>query len=360
MTIYTPFLKLKQNELQAIASLATDIASTIRPLLDIPRPSKTPTEADILDRLRLGDKELGKMITTHDDMEFFLDNYDLDDTVLLNGRPQYEAILDTFSAHNPIPVLALNRVTNHNASAIAFASARSKSVGLRLHIGDIESFALAEKSLDDLWAAMKWKIESVHLLLDFRYLDSDVDVLPITIAFINKFNAKYATSSITSTGSIIPANISELIKTNNSLEVERREITLWEALRAEPGLSQLIFGDYCVVSPDYSDAELDPRLLRQVSTPKVFYPFAKSMFVSRGSSFESHPKGNGQYFDLADSIVTRPYYRKEPYSAGDRYIYVRSSLSPSRPAKAGTQGSWTKAMTNAHITYVSRALRGLP
>ena len=75
-------------------------------------------------------------------------------------------------------------------------------------------------------------------------------------------------------------------------------------------------------------------------------------FVVRGSSLHYNPKGNDQFFDIADAIVVEPFYRKPPYSYGDKYINDRSNLSAKKPAKAGSQGSWIKATLSAHITYV--------
>lgn len=360
MKIYTPFLKLKQNELQAVADMDADVISSIRPAFDIPRPSKSPSEADILERLRLGYKELAKTLSQHENLTFFIDNYDLDDTVTLLGRPQYDFILDLMKSLAPTPVVAMNRVPDHNISAIRFAEAFGRRVGLRLQQEEMESFFLLEPKLDQLFLSMKGKVDHVDVLVDFRCITSPGDAAATAKFFLAKYLTKYKAASIACTGSVIPANISELVKTNSRIEVERQEILAWEALKASPGLENIIFGDYGVVSPDYSDAEIGQQLLRQVSTPKVFYPFERSFYIARGSSFESHPKGNDQFFDLADDIANHRAYRQSAYSMGDAYVFARSAKSLNKPKKAGSQGSWTKAMTIAHVTFVSRRLRGLP
>lgn len=360
MTIYKPFLKLKQNELQAISDLTPDVISTIAPFFDIPRVSKIQTEKMIIDRLQLGLSQLDKTAQKYDKLNFFIDNYDLDDNILLQQTHQYSYILDNFAHLNSIPVIALNRVQEHNATAISYAEKRSRSIGLRLQLDDMESFALAQPDLKSLWHSMQGIIENIHVFLDFRYIEDEKNSSSIANAFLKKFTKEFSFTTVSSTGSSIPANISNLIKTNKTLEFRRSEIGIWENIRSQSQLDHLNFGDYAVVSPDYSDAEIGAQLLRQVSTPKVFYPFGNSFFAARGVSFESSPLGNNQFFELADKIEQHQSYRQPPYSIGDDYIYRRSSKSPNKPLKGGTQGSWTKAMTSAHITFVSRWLRGLP
>ena len=153
--------------------------------------------------------------------------------------------------------------------------------------------------------------------------------------------------------------IRDRLKTNSKIEVDRVELQLWLALK-NAGHTQVTFGDYGIVSPDYSDAELQPWLLRQVSTPKAFYCFDDRLYATRGSSLETHPLGNGQFFGLADDIVAHRGFRGRPYSDGDKYIFDRSLASNNKPLKAGSQGSWTKAMTTAHLTFMINRLGGPP
>ncbi|MDT4845674.1 Beta protein [compost metagenome] len=88
------------------------------------------------------------------------------------------------------------------------------------------------------------------------------------------------------------------------------------------------------------------------SAPKVFYTTQGEFYAERGGQFSGHPKGYGQYFDIANNIVSKKYYRGHKYSKGDKYIFDRSNLSPKLPAKGGAPGSWIKATLSAHITYV--------
>ncbi|MBN0120112.1 hypothetical protein JTL56_34775, partial [Pseudomonas aeruginosa] len=59
MIKYVPFLKLKQNEIQSVGVLDGGIRDQIAPMYDIPRTQKVMDEAEVIDRLRIADKELG-------------------------------------------------------------------------------------------------------------------------------------------------------------------------------------------------------------------------------------------------------------------------------------------------------------
>jgi len=357
MIIYTPFLKLKQNELQAIGELSPDVVHSLRPLYDVPRTSKNLTDKNIIERIQKGAKELKKLNNKYPGIPFYLDNYDLDDTILLNGHSQYGHIIRSFHEFNPIPIAALNRVPEHNEFAIQYAKEHSKIIAVRLQKQDIESFKLSEKELREIWKHLDPGAIDIHVLLDFRHLTDVEGAELISKKFLSSFKGKFHASLMCMTGSPIPANITELVATGASTSIDRPEFKLWSALKKEEGFNELIYGDYGVISPEYSDAELDPRILRQVSTPKVFYSYGGSFFVSRGYSLDKHPNGNGQFFTIADEIVEKSFYRKSAYSFGDKYVFDRSYLSPQKPLKAGSQGSWIKAMTAAHITFISRSLR---
>ncbi|HBO3186081.1 hypothetical protein QAA80_28785, partial [Pseudomonas aeruginosa] len=106
MIKYVPFLKLKQNEIQSVGVLDGGIRDQIAPMYDIPRTQKVMDEAEVIDRLRIADKELGNARGKDIDYKFFVDNFDVDDSVDLGGVPQYRAVLTMLSNYRVMPVLA--------------------------------------------------------------------------------------------------------------------------------------------------------------------------------------------------------------------------------------------------------------
>jgi len=81
MIKYVPFLKLKQNEIQSVGVLDGGIRDQIAPMYDIPRTQKVMDEDEVIDRLRIADKELGNALENGINYKFFVDNFDVDDSV---------------------------------------------------------------------------------------------------------------------------------------------------------------------------------------------------------------------------------------------------------------------------------------
>lgn len=357
MTVYFPFLKLKQNEILCLGTLSKFIRLKIRPFFDFPRTSKSQTEIEILKRLELGLTKMKALHSKVNSFEFYLDNFDLDDDIELYGQPQYRYILKAFEALRPTPVLALDRNSDHNKAVYDYLLKFGGAAAVRLQLADIESWTLVRRKLMVLWGELnKCGATRIDLIIDTRVLKDSFSSAQIIEDFLQKFFKEFLAHTIIVTGSSIPSNIGELIDTGKTKTVNRNEFHLWRYLASKPAMQDIRFGDYGVVSPEYSDIDLDPKLFRTVSTPRAIYPFDDKMFVVRGVSFQSHPKGNGQYFEIAEKIESQSFFRKRPYSIGDAYIHDRSKSSSKLPAKAGSPGSWVKATLCCHITYLGTTL----
>jgi hypothetical protein len=355
---YAPFLKFKQNEIQAVFSISLDVQKYTLPLFDIPKEKKQDTELDLLNRLSKGERQLAAHSKKIPSLDFFIDNYDLDDSVLLGGVEQYRYILSALQAYNIIPVVAFDRAPDHNVAAIEYCKSKSKKLGIRLQVEDFESFNLIKSKLIKVLAeASSAGVTNTYLIFDCRMIEKedDVDDLKVLIEkFYNQCSQQVSISHYIVAGSVIPANITKLMKTKTTMMVERLEDKLWRKLRATPGLSNLNYGDYGVVSPEFSESDLSGELMSKIMAPKVFYTKGDEFYAQRGGQFQGHVKGYGQYFDMADNIVSKSFFRGHTYSDGDKYIHVRSQLSALRPKKGGSPGSWIKALLISHITYVVR------
>ncbi|WAC45207.1 hypothetical protein OU997_03160 [Pseudomonas sp. SL4(2022)] len=355
---YAPFLKFKQNEIQAVFSIYPDVQNFTLPLFDIPKEKKQDTESDILSRLRKGEKQLAAHSNKIPNLHFFIDNYDLDDSVLLCGAQQYRYILNELKAYNIIPVVAFDRAPDHNVAAIEYCKNNSGSLGIRLQTEDFQSFNLLKPKLAKILAeAAGVGVTKTYLVFDCRLIEKqgDVDDLHASIEkFYKQCSQQFMISHYIVVGSVIPANIAKLMKTKTTMMVERLEDKLWRKLAAIPETSTINYGDYGVVSPEFSESDLPVNLMPKYMAPKVFYTTAGEFYAERGGQFQGHAKGYGQYFDIADNIVSKPYFRDGGYSDGDKYIHARSNLSARRPQKGGAPGSWIKATLSSHITFVVR------
>lgn len=352
MIKYVPFLKLKQNEIQGVGVLDEAIRNQIAPMYDIPRSQIIMTDSAIIDRLRIADKELknaqGKSIA----YKFFIDNFDIDDNIDLEGAPQYRAILNKLSNYSVMPVVAFDRHPDHNVAALEFVKSRPGSeVGIRLQMVDIESYSLTKSNLQALWPDLiSANPQSVILLLDLRIIDDRADTKKKVEKFLASFLNDFLVTTIVVSGSVVPASIAGLVNTNAEAHVAREEYKLWRALIATPQFNKVLFGDYGIVSPEYSDVEMKPEFISSRAAPKVFYTYHESFFIIRGRRFKTHKYT--QYFNISDAIVNQPFFRSPAYSYGERYIHDRSFNAPIRSTKTGNPGTWIKSSTAAHITFV--------
>lgn len=354
---YTPFLKFKQNEISAMAEFANARGDEVIPFFDVPRP-KDMSAVDILDRLRIGVKQLEKQWSNS---SFYIDNFDLDDSIDLNGLSQYKYILDSVKHLDVIPVVALNRDARHNGAALAFVKNAGSKVAIRFTLEDIESYKLAKSEISSLWEQIEnVEPDEVHLVIDFRVILSGLDGLKnYAVNFVKTFAADFNFDKVIFSGSSIPPVITSVLSTNSSVVIERQEWHLWKLIEGalpKPILPKSEFGDYGLVSPEYSDLELEIWLVQGVAAPKVFYTYDTKHFVMRGGAFKTHPSGYGQYFDMADALVVMPFFRKIKYSFGEDYIYERSALAPVRAKRGGSPSSWLKATLVTHITFVVDSL----
>jgi hypothetical protein len=355
MINYIPFLKLKQNEILAIKTLKDDHIDSVVPFFDIPRPKNQNTE-EIINRVMTGKAQADKYLN---DIEFYLDNYDLDDTIKIGKSPQYEIILEQFKNHKVIPVAALNRDNHHNSSALKYTYLNNNHIAIRLTREDVESYKISSFELEPLIKKIQLSsVVKIDIIFDFRFINTDIKTLfHNTSIFMDELFKLSDFHRIIITGSSIPASIRDILKTKTSAVIKRKEWELWAHITTNTKLRPyLIYGDYGVVSPDYTDVELEFYMLTNVAAPKAIYTHTDEFYVVRGGAFKTHPDGYAQYYDIADFLIDHAHFRSSSDSEGEKYIYERSYKKTPRARKAGSPSSWLKATLVSHMTYLVRNL----
>jgi Beta protein len=347
MITYVPFLKAKRGELTAMGELTPKVKQAICPFLDFPRKKAqydshayASTAHSIATSLK---KHWG------DDAEFYFDDLDIAQNLKVEGEHQYAYVLGALRELQVIPVVGLDR-TNHNATVARLkrnGEIASTTVAVRAVQSDFEDFDLNKDEIAYDLSDVFEGFEDIHLILDCR-LCSGANV-PTTAqqiaAFAQKFCAVYSKARrVIVTGSSIPASIRDVIAVDSTETVARRELEIITKARDLSDLN-LIVGDYATVSPFYSDADLDPKLMQTVMTPRLIYPFKHSFFVTRGVSMKSG--GQEQYVGLTTELCAQGFFRRS-YSTGDDYFYEKSQGI----GKNATNGTVVKPSVVAHITYM--------
>jgi len=351
MPKYIPFLKAKANEFGAIKSLSKERKQLIAPFFDLPL-KKDLDEKKLIKNIDAIARKFCLNMTGVP--EYFIDDYDIPDTILIGTRPSYEYLAACLYAEDLHfnPVVGVDRTPDRNACVFTPAitkAVKNKRIALRISSDDLISYNLIKADILALIAMGNGIYDRWVLVIDNRVCKG-VDV-PARAAQIKAFclaaTADHAYEAIVITGSTLPPVAGEVLPTNSEVHLVRNEILIYN--NAISGLAdyKLVFGDYTIVSPDYSDSDIDPRNMLNVTAPKVIYSYENKHYIVRGGGIKTHRRGFKQYNDIASTIVGKSFFR-HGNSEGDLFLVQKA-------AGLGTTvmpGSILKPTINSHISFM--------
>ncbi|QIF95926.1 beta family protein [Proteus vulgaris] len=361
---YTPFLKLKVSEISALKELDTVKKNKLVPFFDFPRkkPKKSRySTSQESDKSQLFFMDLNRLESKFNNTlkwfeEFYLDNYDVEDEIAIDNKYHYYDIIDRFSKFGMIPVIALDRDPRHILSVIhGFENNlfKHKRVALRLTRDYFLNYDLFKDEIEKILESLSPHIKSFDLIFDCRVCkvgDADKVSKQITnfISNIKTQPTNVKINKIITSGSMIPASISELLKTQSELDIAREEIKIYTSIfNSYNEHYTLVFGDYGCVSPEYSDVELFDEDMQNITTAKIIYPYEDRLFIKRGGRVKSDKY---QYNEFAEYIVNYcNFYRGKEYSAGDLYLFQKANYE----GKSVTAASIVKPLINLHLSYMT-------
>lgn len=348
---YYPFLKLKLNEILAIKDLSPEISEIITPVFDIPRPQKL-TALTVAQAIESGKENLARHWIP--DKEFFLDAYDIPDHIRIHGSHVYQYVLEKFKSFKYIPIVGLNRHQDHFKAVIHFLNElHFKKVGIRLTWDDFVDFSLVKQEISSVIE----KLDGLNItfIFDSRLIvneDTKQKIINDIIKFAPSLIKEFSVEELIISGSSIDANISTHLSTKSETSISRFEWDIYLVTSNTLGSKLVRYGDYCIISPNYSDANIESELIQSVSTPKVFYTEESIIHMFRGGAFKTHPRGRDQYFDIAKKLVNKSFFRGPNYSFGDKFIKEKSKQIGS----ASSQGNWYRMLNNCHMSFVCKDL----
>ncbi|ENK2291010.1 beta family protein [Vibrio parahaemolyticus] len=345
MNNYTPFLKFKVAEIGALKALEDNELSSITPFFDLATKNNI-TADDIENTITKGVRKYELNFKKAN--RFYMDDYDIDDSILIHGSIVYEFLITKFQEIDFIPVIGLDRTDARNKSVLS-PLVLSDTVAIRFNQDDFLSYTIIEDEISDLIDAAKEKYTKFHLILDCRLcINSDpIELSNRLIQFIKLITKDHSFDKIIISGSSIQASIAEILPVSSEKTLSRVECKVFELVNKELPLV-LEFGDYTVISPNYSDVNIPQAALRKVMTPKVIYSYENKHHFLRGSAIETHPRGTKQYNDMCKQLVAYTFFRGKGYSVGDKYLEEKSR-SVGTDALPHTIG---KYLINAHMSYM--------
>lgn len=347
---YTPFFKFKTNEVAGLSVLSSKLKAELTPFFDLPRKDGM-TRADFERSVESCYKKAEKYLATFP--YIFIDSFDIPDSIAEAGSPNCRVVIEAFADFEYVPVLGLDRAADHN-QAILDAKANGEIVSdtavVRFQPDEFASFSLIKDELVELIAAGSDLFSNWIFVFDCRVcLASNRMKLATDVAnFVLAANDAIEVQKYIVVGSSIPATISDIAKPNVESVIARAELEIFHAAQAMLGANLLSLGDYTIVSPTYSELSIEPELLLSVTAPKVFYAYENYHYISRGGRIKTG--GYGQYDVIFGEIVSKSFYRKAPYSWGDKFIKQRAD---GHLEKNVTPSTVLKPTICAHITYMA-------
>lgn len=348
---YIPFLKFKTWEVAGLSVLGKSLQSELTPFLDLVRKdgmTRADFEAHVSSCRKKADKYLSGF------KYLFIDTFDVPDAIAKGVEANCRVVIDEFLDFEYVPVLGLDRALNHNSTILqakADGEILSDIVALRLQVDDFASFELVEDELLELIEAGDDHFNSWIVIFDCRVcLTSDRNKLATDIAnFVLSVRDKAKIDEFIIVGSSVPASITHIARPSDESLIARAELEIFHEAEALVGEDVLALGDYTIISPTYTELTIAPELLLSVTAPKVFYAYKNYHYIARGGRIKT--QGYGQYDDICEEIVGKPFFRNAVFSWGDLFIQQRAD---GHRDKNVTPATILKPTICAHIEYMAR------
>ncbi|MDD2791402.1 MAG: hypothetical protein PHU40_12165 [Sulfurimonas sp.] len=348
MNNYTPFLKLKTNEVTALSEVDKSLQSELTPFFDFPRDNEDMSEEKFIIKAGKAKKSVAKHLKNIP--SFYLDNFDIDSSLTIDGDSNYKYLLELFSNLPIIPVVGIDRNDAHINSVIDAKETgvlNSNQIAVRFTPEDFEDFELVADDIEDMLDEVIGMFEKVDIIFDCRVcIEEDTNAISSNIiVFVTNFIEEYKINKIIVTGSSIPSSIGDVADKKDETEIQRKESNIHSKVAEH---FEIFFGDYTIVSPYYADINIPGSIMPNIMIPKTIYSYDTKHFIIRGGSIKKHPRSYNQFNDQAQIIIRKPFYRGISYSFGDKFIEEKSR----NIGKNVMPGTILKPTINAHITYM--------
>ena len=132
------------------------------------------------------------------------------------------------------------------------------------------------------------------------------------------------------------------------VDIIRHELRLWINIQRDlPESLSLIYGDYGVIHPDFSEATGFSKYINA----KIRYTYQGRITYYRGHGLRHPINDYKQYSELADKVRNSPGYMGRNFSAGDQYVddVADADLNESH----GSPATWVLADMNHHLEYTT-------
>lgn len=358
---YLPILKALQSEYEASAHVDASHAEVIHPLFDVPaigqqrretkkyRNSSTPV-SDYLDEVA---KNIG---TSWKGAPIIADAFNWDAAATVETGEQAIAYLYASLKSEGLsvaPVVGYDRWDDpvYRLAMRGLDLSGAPYVCLRLEISAIEDAIEPEvfhARMGEMLEDMELGASNCAVLVDFGDLTAKslldlTDEAKRVLDLLGGYGFRY----IATAGCSMPKSIDLAVsRPDSQARVIRKEMLLWQTMRASFPNLPLVYGDYGVRGPGSNEGIRNPH-----TNAKIRYTADKVFLVVRGHSVKKE-RQLIQMPKLARAVVKSKDFLAG-FSWGDRVI---QECSTGLPVKCG-HGKWIAYDTSHHLAFVVEEVR---
>jgi hypothetical protein len=347
---YSPCLRWKQGEYQAISHLSPRTKKIITPLIEVPERGydfESGSETKSIDEHV--DKFAHRVLKKWGKAPFFYDlKHVLDSENMSNGQnPLVFLTTDLkFKECSGTPVTGLSRGKNFQQAMQESLKITQNGVCFRISFEEAADSNLAGK-LESLIQSFKLGATNCDLILDLE----SPNFIPLEgigeliFAIVKRLPHLKEWRSFTILATSFPSTMAE-VKYGQTL-VPRHEWPLYKLLTTKLAKANIripTFGDYTINHPDI--ARIDMRLMKPSAT--IRYTIDDGWLIIKGKNVRDH--GRDQYIEHCSTLVSSAYYYGKAFSRADEYIQGCAN----RTESTGNLSTWRWVGTNHHLEKVTK------
>lgn len=342
---YSPCLRWKQGEYQAVLRLKKSSKNAITPLIEIPEIGWDFETKSLKHTIDEHLSPMAKRIRNKWGKDHcFVDLKILDPSMrmatLIHPLEYIFEQLRTLQC-KAIPVTSLDSDFAYNQAVKSTNTTDGLGICLRIALADAagKGFKLG---IDNLLNSLGAKPKECDLILDigspnFEPIEGFSKLLQITIS---KIPHLYNWRTFTILGGSFPSTVAEI--RGRLSTVTRSEWILYKDLSKQlnhTGTRIPRFGDYTISHPGVT--QLDMRLVKPAS--KLIYTINDAFYVRKGPNVRDN--GFTQYRTFCRDLIKSPLYLGDKFSSGDNYIHGCANNTET----TGNLTTWKWVGTNHHI-----------
>ena len=329
--MYTPIVKWKAGERQALQQLSPAVKAQVRPLIEMVKPS-----AAFPDELQ----------RVWGSSEVLLDARPVEDEPPPAGA-SWLAWSIAESAKRNLRLVPVATTDGDLISAAELARIYRRGCALRVPQSVLFEDALRDR-VSDAIGQLGLGAEEIDLILDLGAVDeSSVRATRTAALSVASLVAPaWPWRSVVLAAGSYPESLSGVPR--GLSRVRRLDRDVWKHIAAHVE-TDIGFADYGAGHPILPDIDYSKATM----SAKVTYSTPDEWIIVKGQKISDHPKGWGQTVELCRLLLNEPDFDGAAASWGDEFIDNVANLQD----RTGNATTWVAVKTNRHITATVQSLR---